>query len=420
MFSALRASLRTVVNGFWFVPGLIALGFAALALALVRLDRSLADDDLRFAFDGDASAARGVLATVAGSLITVAGLVFSLTVVVLVLVSGQFTSRSVPAFLADRVNQTTAGVFVGVFVYCLLVLRTVRDDDSDGLQGFVPQISVSIAVAFAVLAIAILLFFIHHLGSSIQAASIVRRIGLQTLGGVERLPDGQVETFSAPPYEPGLVRPKIAGYVRHFALQDIADQLSECDLVRLRACVGEFVTEDDVLAEIWPASEAEAAAGPILRGTVIGQERDLHEDVLYGVRQLAEIAMRGLSPGVNDPSTAESAIAYLRAVLESLIRRQLPPTVRLQNVVAPMHVFDDYVRGAFEQVGRYASVDPNVIATLLDAFASIGAVARRAGSHDRLVSLHELAEAIALHALLDARTERDRELIGSALARVPT
>jgi len=111
----------------------------------VRLDHRVGDQ-LGFTFDGDAGAARAVLQTVAGSLITVAGLTFSLTVVVLVLVSGQFTPRSVPAFLADRVNQATAGTFIGVFVYCLLVLRTVRDADANGAGGFVPKLSVTVAV----------------------------------------------------------------------------------------------------------------------------------------------------------------------------------------------------------------------------------------------------------------------------------
>lgn len=191
MLSALANRFRAVANGFWLLPGLIALGFVALAFLLVRVDKGLPANQLDFTFDGDASAARDVLGTIAGSLITVAGLTFSLTIVVLVLVSGQFTPRSVPAFLADRVNQTTAGTFIGAFAYCLLVLRTVRDADENDVGGFVPKLSVSVAVALAVLAIALLLFFIHHLGSSIQASSIVRRIGFDTLAQVDRLPDEQ-------------------------------------------------------------------------------------------------------------------------------------------------------------------------------------------------------------------------------------
>jgi uncharacterized membrane protein len=416
MLSVLGARLRALANGFWLLPGAIAFGFAALALVLVRVDHGLGADQLDFTFDGDASAARGLLETVAGSLITVAGLTFSLTIVVLVLVSGQFTPRSVPAFLGDRVTQATAGTFIGVFVYCLLVLRTVRDADASGVGGFVPKLSVTVAVALAVFAIALLLFFIHHLGSSIQASSIVKRIGLDTLGRIGNLPDDSGARPVMPSGEPGVVGPKQAGYIRHIGLGEIAEGAEEYELVRLPARVGDFVTEADVLAEVWPPDAAQRAAGPIRRRITIGSERDLHQDVLYGVRQLAEIAMKGLSPGVNDPTTAESAIGYLRAILERLAERPLPPEACRGNAVASLHAFEDYVQGAFDQVGRYAAADPRVVVTLLEALARIAEAADRAGRGERRVLLRGVAERVAEPALEDAHTDYDRRLILSALA----
>lgn len=420
MLSALANRFRAVANGFWLLPGLIALGFVALAFLLVRVDKGLPANQLDFTFDGDASAARDVLGTIAGSLITVAGLTFSLTIVVLVLVSGQFTPRSVPAFLADRVNQTTAGTFIGAFAYCLLVLRTVRDADENDVGGFVPKLSVSVAVALAVLAIALLLFFIHHLGSSIQASSIVRRIGFDTLAQVDRLPDeqGSGPGGSALSGEPGVVRPARAGYVRHVARDDIAEQVGAGVVVRLPARVGAFLTAEDVLAEVWPASATEQAAGRIRLRVALGPERDLQQDVLYGLRQLAEIAMKALSPGINDPSTAESAIGYLRAILERLAQRTLPAEVWTGNVVASLHTFEDYVEGSFDQMARYASIDPNVVVTILDALERIGDAARRAGRPERTTFLRRVAERVAEPALEEARTHRDRELIRTALGAV--
>lgn len=420
MLSALANRFRAVANGFWLLPGLIALGFVALAFLLVRVDKGLPANQLDFTFDGDASAARDVLGTIAGSLITVAGLTFSLTIVVLVLVSGQFTPRSVPAFLADRVNQTTAGTFIGAFAYCLLVLRTVRDADENDVGGFVPKLSVSVAVALAVLAIALLLFFIHHLGSSIQASSIVRRIGFDTLAQVDRLPDeqGSGPGGSALSGEPGVVRPARAGYVRHVARDDIAEQVGAGVVVRLPARVGAFLTAEDVLAEVWPASATEQAAGRIRLRVALGPERDLQQDVLYGLRQLAEIAMKALSPGINDPSTAESAIGYLRAILERLAQRTLPAEVWTGNVVASLHTFEDYVEGSFDQMARYASIDPNVVVTILDALERIGDAARRAGRPERTTFLRLVAERVAEPALEEARTHRDRELIRTALGAV--
>ena len=421
MLSAVAARWRALANGFWFLPGLVALGFAVAALVLVRVDRTLGGDRLGFTFDGDAGAARGVLETVAGSLITVAGLAFSLTVVVLVLVSGQFTPRSVPAFLADRVNQATAGTFIGVFTYCLLVLRTVRDEEESGGGGFVPQLSVTVAVALAVVAIALLLYFIHHLGVSIQASSIVNRIGTNTLARVEELPDEPVAGPAEPPAPGGRVFPRQAGYVRHVALRDLGERLDgRCEHVRLRVTVGDFVSERDPLAEVWPAEAAAEVEATVRRGIALGLERDLHQDVLYGIRQLAEVAMKGLSPGVNDPSTAESAIGYLRAVLERLAERPLPAEARRGVVVAPLRTFDELAEGAFVQVGRYAAADPTVVVTLLDALARVGDAARTASRGERQAVLGRIAEDVAGPALEDARTERDRERIRAALARVAT
>lgn len=417
MLSAVAARWRALANGFWFLPGLVVLGFAVAALVLVRVDRALDGDRLGFTFDGDASAARGVLETVAGSLITVAGLVFSLTVVVLVLVSGQFTPRSVPAFLADRVNQATAGTFIGVFTYCLLVLRSVRDEENSGGGGFVPQLSVTVAVALAVVAIALLLYFIHHLGVSIQASSIVNRIGTNTLARVEELPDEPAAGPAEPPGPGGRVFPRRAGYVRHVALGDLGERLDGCEHVRLRVTVGDFVSERDPLAEVWPAEAVAEVEATVRRGIALGLERDLHQDVLYGIRQLAEVAMKGLSPGINDPSTAESAIGYLRAVLERVAERPLPPEARRGVVVTPLRTFDELVEGAFVQVGHYASGDATVVVTLLDALARVGDAARRASRGERQAVLRRVAEDVAAPALEHARTERDRERIRAALAR---
>ena len=416
MLGAVEARWRSLVSGFWLVPGLVSLAFALLALVLVELDGRLGEDAASFTFDGDASAARGVLETVAGSLITVAGLVFSLTVVVLVLVSGQFTPRSVPAFLADRVNQVTAGTFIGVFTYCLLVLRTVRGEQP-GVAEFVPALSVTVAVVLAVVAIALLLYFIHHLGVSIQASSIANRIGVRTLERIDALPDEPAPALGAAG-EPGLVQSGTPGYVRHVALGALAQSLDgRCDLARLCVVPGDFVTPGDVLAEVWPASAAAGAEQEVRAAITVGIERDLAQDVLYGIRQLAEIAMKGLSPGVNDPTTAETAIGYLRAALERLAAHPLPATVGRGVVVAPLRSFDDYVEGAYAQAGRYASGDAAVVTTLLDGLASIAAAARGAGRGERVAVLTASAAAIAAPALEDARTERDRERIRSALAR---
>src|SRR3712207_1681522 len=129
LIGALHARVHNLRYGFLFLPGAIALALGVLATILVRLDRTGGSHGLGLGFTGGPDAARNVLTTIAGSLITVAGLTFSITIVSLQLVSQQFTPRALRGFLGDRVNQTVAGMFVGIFVYSLLVLRSVRDPD---------------------------------------------------------------------------------------------------------------------------------------------------------------------------------------------------------------------------------------------------------------------------------------------------
>lgn len=222
MIRPIKAQWQNVSRGFWFYPGLVALAFAGLAVALVELDRALSADGLAVLFDGDASAARSILSTVAGSLITVAGLAFSITVVTSQLVSGQFTPRAIRSFFGDRVSELLAGAFVGIFAYCLVVLRAVRaESESD---GFVPSLAVTVGILLGLVGLVLLLAFIHRITQLIKVENIAARIAGETLSSVDTLfpepygeprQDGrallaQWEADS----EPVVIRPERPGYVQ--------------------------------------------------------------------------------------------------------------------------------------------------------------------------------------------------------------
>jgi uncharacterized membrane protein len=177
MTGRLRAAWRQALNGFWLIPGATALALAGLAVALVALDRWRGDLGLFFAYQGDAGAARDILAVLAGSLITVAGLTFSIMIVTLQLVSAQYTPRALRTFLGDRLTQLVAGTFVGVFAYSLIVLRFVGGGD-DG--DFVPSLSITVAIALGLGALGLLIAFINHMSRSIQVSTIAARIASDT------------------------------------------------------------------------------------------------------------------------------------------------------------------------------------------------------------------------------------------------
>ncbi len=190
MLGGMKTRWADLISGLWFVPGTIALLGLVLAVGVLSLDHVTGPVTSFLVFGGSASAARAVLSAIAGSLITIAGLVLSITVVTLQLVSSQYSSRVLRTFLADRLTQITAGTLVGIFGYCLLVLTTIRDLMPSGDVGYVPTISVTLSVALAFVGLALLLIFIHHIGSSVQITQITARIYTATVAAINRVSPG--------------------------------------------------------------------------------------------------------------------------------------------------------------------------------------------------------------------------------------
>ena len=427
----MRSWWRNTLNGFWFVPGALALAYVVLALLLIQVDRAAGNErGVRYGFGGDASAARDVLSTIAGSLITVAGLAFSITIVVLTMVSSQFTPRALQSFLADRTNQVVAGTFVGIFAYSLVVLRAVRGDEVT--DRFVPGLAVSVAILLGLVALAFLLVFIHHMGQSVQLAHIVARIGKQTLGAIETLyPErfGEEEESAVELVEqwrregdPATVHPARPGYVQSIEADSIANRLARPG-VRIRVAVrpGDFVTEADTLVEVWPAAALDADDADAVRPCVsVENEREVGQDAAFGLRQLTDIALRGLSPGVNDPSTALAALGYLRAALERLAERDVPAGERRigdLTVVLESRSFEDFVSEPIAELGRYAAASARVATTLLDIVAVIADRARAAGAFGRLRVLSGLIDAVGEPALESAASEYERRAVEAAIDR---
>jgi uncharacterized membrane protein len=404
----LRSQLLELRSAFWTLPSLITAAMIALAFLLIEIDRTSGPDGTDWAFSGDAEAARGILSTIAGSLITVAGLSFSITIVTLQLVSGQFTPRALRGFLSDRVNQSVAGAFVGIFAYCLVVLRSIRAEDTDGTNGFVPALAVTSAIGLALVALGLLLVFIHHMGQLIQVSNIAARIARATLAAVGRLyPDAlgeeQVEggrdevTRWRAEGAPDVVRPSRPGYVRRIDEERVADTLPDGVRAHLAVHPGRFVTEAAPAVEVWPAGRlSDEQLADLGAAIEVESERDLDQDVGFGIRQLSDIALRALSPGVNDPTTAVTCIGYLQAVLERLAGRELPKEVRElgrgTRVVASRASFADYAAEAFGELGPLAAENGRVAERLREALRAVAEVAREAGADDRAEAVERLAQ----------------------------
>src|SRR5665811_997101 len=182
-----RQLWSTLRSSFWFVPSLIVVLSVALAVALIEADSTGSDRLLAQwprLFGAGAQGARAMMSTIAGSMMSVVGVTFSMILVVLALASSQYTSRILRNFMRSRVTQAVLGIFAGIFTYCLIVLRTIRSGDEG---AFVPNLAVFFGFVMALVGVGTLMFFIHHIASSIQASSIIASIAEETNATIDLL-----------------------------------------------------------------------------------------------------------------------------------------------------------------------------------------------------------------------------------------
>lgn len=367
----------------WFIPGILTIAGALLAVGMVQLDHELALDQRGgriWAFSGGAAGARGVLQAIAGSLITVTATVFSITIVTLQLASTQFTPRVLRTFTRDRGVQLVFGVFIGTFTYSLLVLRAIRSE-ADDYQRFVPSISVIVAIGLALVCVGFLIFVIHHIAQMIRVPAVVERV----VADGERLiaqrypsgignpvPDAELIEPDAT-LAPVVVTAETDGYLVAIAEDDLFGIESDGPLsIAIEPGIGGFVLYGEPLATVWPGARCtDEVVRIVRRSCVLGSERTLGADIELPVRQLADIAVKALSPGINDPTTAAICIDRLGQVLLMVARRGEPPAgYRRKDSAVTLRVpapsFAALVESAFTQIRHFGMNDPLVRIHLLD------------------------------------------------------
>lgn len=429
MTSRLGVFWTEVKSSLWFVPTILTLTAVVLTLVTLEIDRALLTagrPDSSVLFGGGAEGARGVLSSIAGGIITVTGVVFSITIVALQLASSQFTPRVLRNFTSDRANQIVLGVFIGTFTYTLLVLRSVRSAGPAGSadsvdQPFVPSLSVSVAIILALISIAYLIYFIHHTARSIQASTIIDRAARDALYRVDRLfpePIGQAagenrRDRTLPSAPPSVVAAEAGGYLQSVDQEALFDLASQDGLtVEMLRRVGDFVLPGSPLAAVWPdgATDDEVRAG-VRQAFVLGSQRSPEHDLSFSITQLVDIAVKALSPGVNDPTTAKICASRLAEVLVVLGNRALPDETRTDDsgrviFVARGTSFAEAVELAFDGIRHYGAGDPAVACHLIDTLGEIAALvpsgrraplARQAAlvlvaAHDRIRDTSDLAE----------------------------
>jgi uncharacterized membrane protein len=392
LIGRLNQLLIDIRSSLWFVPTLIVASAVALAFGLIevdkRVDQQLRDWWPRF-FVAQPEGTLAMLSTIAGSMATVAGVAFSITIVALALASSQYTSRVLRNFMRDPANQVVLGVFVGIYIYCLLVMRNISSGDH---EAFVPALAVLGGVVLALVGIAVFIFFIHHIATSIQAeeiiASIMRdtvkvidRLFPQELGDEGDLAAGQLESTQAElVWHP--VPALTTGYIQSVDIEVLLAFAREQNTVlRMEYGVGDFATGGRPLASLaveQPPDEGTVQA--LNRIYAIDSYRTTDQDVLFGIRQLVDITLKALSPGINDTTTAVACIENLSVILQRCAARRIEPPHRFDDgelrVIAQGPTFERLVALAFDQILENAEGNTEIITRLLTAVGQVAEIAR--------------------------------------------
>lgn len=409
---------------FWFIPAVLSVAAFVLAAALVGLDQRIGDVDLpgfldALLYQGGASGSRDVLSVIATSSLAVAGTTFSITIAVMALASSSYGPRLVRNFMADAGNQIVLGVYVATFLYSLLVMRSVgvtSDPGDDGAEASVPHLAVTVAVLLAVINVAVLVYFIHHISDSIQIATIAARVRTDLRRTVDRLyPEtiGGEEVAGAT--LPDELPPRLAeegvpvlagqpGYVQGVRDDALMDAASRHDvLVAMQVRPGSHVIDTTVLALVHPAERVtEAVRDSVRQALTLGDTRSPHQDVEFAVQQLTEMAVRALSSGTNDPYTAVNAMDDLSAALVPLASRHQPSAGRYDSqgvlrVHAPHVDAAELVSGVLDRVRWYAASSIQVMHAALTLTELVAAHARDHELRARLLTqIHLMTEAVAL------------------------
>lgn len=315
-----REALRT---NLWLVPTVEVALAAALFVATDALDRAAYGGTLSlpsWLYAGTADGSRQILTAIAAAVITVVGLVFSITIVTLTLASTQFGPRMLRNFIRDRVTQLTLGTLVATFAYAVLTLVSI----SPGRHGdFVPHLSITVSLALAAADLGVLILFIDHIAKSIQLpqviAGIARDLSQAILTEVSEREGNDLGTGPSTSEmlrrieeSGGVVQAKASGYLQFVRLDTLMAIAARTHaVIRLLHRPGHFVTERQPLALVWPAEAVPKVARALDRAHATGPHRTLTQDLSFAVDQLVEIAIRALSPAVNDTFTALTCIDWL-------------------------------------------------------------------------------------------------------------
>lgn len=415
----LRGRLEALGDAFWIRPAVVVavgvlLGEAAIWAEQVGWRTSWVPEGWLYA--GGEAGARSLLSAVATSTIGVAGTTFSITVAALSLASAQMGPRLLRNFVRDPGNQLVLGTFLGTFAYALVVLRTVRSVEEG---AFVPHLGVTGALALALLCVGTLVWFVHHIAMGINVETVIELVHEDVSAAIGRLTLDRADPAPAtdPPRGGKPVMSRKGGYLRALNEGALADWAAERDAVlTLLVRPGHYIYPRSPVAELSPAAQAEAAEEAVADAFSLGPRQAATQDIEFAVRQLVEVAVRALSPGINDPFTAMAVLDRLGAALCEVAPRHLPGDAVLRGGrVALLRRraidYDGLCNAMFHMIRQYAAAgSPAVLIRLLETLARVATVETRPERRAALRRHADLALAAGRAGTSDAAALADLEV----------
>ncbi len=423
-------------TSFWFVPILIITATIGLAVGLLYLDNLIdfqPSGIIQYVFTGSADSARSVLSTISGAMIGVAGTVFSITLVALTLASSQFGSRLLRNFMHEQLNQIVLGTYISTYVYCLIVLNTIKETDQ---ISFIPTISVFVSIVAAVANIILLIVFIHHIAISIQADKVISDISDSMSKNINVLFPESIGEEPDPAAAPAVdalkakfqyshpIRSPKSGYLQYVDQQDIFNKAVDRDwFISLHYRPGDYLVKDLETGRVYAQEKLEAdALDPLKNAFIIGAVRTPQQDVEFSVHQMVEIAARALSPGVNDPYTAIACIDNLTSTMCHLTAVKFPSRYRYDEdknlrVVAEVLTFEGMMNAAFNQIRQFAKGSPSVVIRLMEALIIIDEFVRNDRQKAAVRKHAEMVLRLAENSFeeendLEDMRERSKQIVG--------
>ena len=438
----LRNLWQQLIGSYWFIPTACVIVGILLAPLLVTIDQHFDRETVReitFAFTGDDDAARAIMTAIAGAVLGVAGTTFSITIAVLSMASSQFGPRLLRNFLTDTPNQFVLGAFIGTFSYSLLVLKSIHKYD---VAFGVPQLAVTFAIIMAIICALLLVYFVQHMVHAIQASHVIQNASndainnihywyrdhcdIQHQRDIEHHDIEQFHHWSAVP-----IYPPSSGYVQQFYLESLITLTQDYGgVVQMRINLGDYVTDKNVIGYFYqrPAghpNNRRKTATPSLAvvprapdglfwqrfaGCIRIEQRLAHSnDIAYSLGQMTEIAVRALSPGINDPKTAVNCVQSLTSCLSIMMRRQPPspyhfytpaqnddsPKAEVKQrrlailaIVTHTPKISDFINTSLGEIRRYAAADLMVLKALCQAMVNLSYA--RVNNAQQQTLLHEI------------------------------